>query len=69
LAISSLWKISIHAACAAGTVAILVITYGWTMLIWTPVVVAICCARVTMRDHSVLQVVADPRWAISWRRQ
>jgi hypothetical protein len=34
LAISSFWKISIHAACAAGTVAILVIVFGWIMLAW-----------------------------------
>jgi MFS family permease len=32
LAISSFWKISIHAACAAGSVAILVIVFGWVRL-------------------------------------
>jgi hypothetical protein len=58
LAISSFWKISIHAACAAGTVAILVIVFGWIMLVWVPVVAAICWARVTLRDHTVLQVTA-----------
>jgi len=58
LVISSFWKISIHAACAAGTVAILVVIFGWIMLIWLPVVAIICWARVTLRDHSVLQVVA-----------
>ena len=42
LVISSFWKISIHAACAAGTVAILVVVFGWIMLIWVPVVAAIC---------------------------
>jgi hypothetical protein len=58
LAISSLWKISIHAACAAGTVAILVIVFGAAMLLWAPVVVAISWARVIRQDHTVLQVVA-----------
>ena len=58
LVISSFWKISIHAACAAGTVAILVVVFGWIMLIWVPVVAAICWARVTLRDHTALQVVA-----------
>jgi membrane-associated phospholipid phosphatase len=58
LAISSFWKISIHAACAAGTVAILVIVFGAAMLLWAPVIVAICWARVIRRDHTVLQVVA-----------
>jgi membrane-associated phospholipid phosphatase len=57
LAISSFWKISIHAACAAGTVAILVIVFGWIMLVCIPVVVAICWARVILRDHTSLQVI------------
>jgi hypothetical protein len=58
LAISYFWKISIHAACAAGTVAILVIVFGAAMLLWAPVIVASCWARVIRRDHTVLQVVA-----------
>jgi hypothetical protein len=58
LAISSLWKISVHAACAAGTVAILVIVFGAAMLLWAPVVLAISWARVIRQDHTVLQVVA-----------
>jgi membrane-associated phospholipid phosphatase len=58
LAISSFWKISIHAACAAGTIAILVIVFGWIMLVWVPVVAAVGWARVTLRDHTPLQVVA-----------
>jgi hypothetical protein len=58
VAISSFWKISIHAACAAGTVAILVVVFGGIMLVWVPVVGAICWARVTLRDHTTLQVIA-----------
>jgi hypothetical protein len=58
LAISSFWKISIHAACAAGTVAILEIVFGWIMLVLVPVVVAICWARVTLQDHTGGQVIA-----------
>jgi membrane-associated phospholipid phosphatase len=58
LAISSFWKISIHAACAAGTVAVLVIVFGWIMLIWVPVVAAICWARVILGDHTGRQVIA-----------
>jgi hypothetical protein len=57
-AVSSFWKISIHAACAGGTVAILVIVFGWIMLVWVPVVAAICWACVTLRDHTGLQVIA-----------
>jgi drug/metabolite transporter (DMT)-like permease len=58
LAISSFWKISIHAASAAGTVAILVIVFGWVMLLLVPVVVAVCWARVTLQDHTEWQVIA-----------
>jgi membrane-associated phospholipid phosphatase len=58
LAISSFWKISIHAACAAGSVAILVVVFGWVMLIWVPVAVAICWARVVLGDHTGRQVIA-----------
>jgi hypothetical protein len=58
LAISSFWKISIHAACAAGSVAILVIVFGWIMLLLVPVVVAVCWARVTLQDHTARQVIA-----------
>jgi hypothetical protein len=43
---------------AAGTVAILVIFFGWIMLVWVPVVAAICWACVTLRDHTGLQVIA-----------
>jgi hypothetical protein len=58
LAISSFWKLSIHAACAAGAVAILVIVLGGIMLLWVPVVAAVCWARVTLRDHTIPQVLA-----------
>jgi membrane-associated phospholipid phosphatase len=58
LVISSFWKISIHAACAAGSVAILVIVFGWVMLIWVPALAAICWARVVLGDHTGRQVIA-----------
>jgi membrane-associated phospholipid phosphatase len=58
LVISSFWKLSIHAACAAGSVAILVVVFGWLMLIWAPVVAAICWARVVLGDHTGRQVIA-----------
>lgn len=58
LIISSFWKISIHAACAAGTVAVLTVVFGWTALALTPIVVAIGWARVALRDHTTAQVAA-----------
>lgn len=57
LAISLFWKISIHSACAAGTVAILVIVFGPSMLLASPLVLAVTWARVHLRDHSVAQVM------------
>jgi hypothetical protein len=56
LAITIFWKISIHTACAAGTLAILVLEFGPAMWALLSLVVAIAWARVTLRDHSLLQV-------------
>jgi hypothetical protein len=58
LAVSLFWKISIHSACAAGSVAILVVVFGATSLLAAPIVVAIAWARVVLGDHTVPQVVA-----------
>ena len=58
LAITVFWKISIHAAGAAGTVAILVIEFGPALWATLPIVVAVAWARVTLRDHTVGQVIA-----------
>lgn len=56
LAISSFWKISIHTACASGTVAVLVAVFGWPMLLLLPLVLAIAWARVVLRDHTIAEV-------------
>ncbi len=58
LAITIFWKISIHTACAAGTLAILVLEFGASMWGLIPLVVAIAWARVTLKDHSIAQVLA-----------
>ncbi|MBL8932793.1 MAG: hypothetical protein JNL54_21945 [Kineosporiaceae bacterium] len=57
LAITVFWKISIHTACAAGTLTILVIEFGPAMWGSLPLVAAIAWARVTLADHTVPQVV------------
>ena len=57
LVISLVWKISIHAACAAGTVAVLVVVFGAWMLVSSLLVIAVAWARVTLKDHDVPQVV------------
>jgi hypothetical protein len=57
LTISLWWKVSIHAACAAGTTAVLTIVLGnWSLLLAT-VVAAVGWARVELGDHSCAQVL------------
>lgn len=58
LAITIFWKISIHTACAAGTLAILVLEFGAPMWCLLPLVLVIAWARVALRDHTVAQVAA-----------
>jgi hypothetical protein len=57
LAITSFWKISIHAATAAGTVASLAILVSPWWLIASPLVVLTGWARVEIRDHTPVQVL------------
>jgi hypothetical protein len=56
LAVTSFWKISIHAATAAGMVASLAILVSpwWSLLV--PLVVLTGWARVEIRDHTPFQV-------------
>lgn len=56
LAITSFWKISIHAASAAGTVACLAILVSPWWLLLAPLVVLTGWARVEIRDHTPVQV-------------
>jgi membrane-associated phospholipid phosphatase len=56
LAITSYWKISIHAAAAAGTVASLVMLVSFWWLLLVPLVVLTGWARVVIRDHTPAQV-------------
>ncbi|MFD6563058.1 phosphoesterase PA-phosphatase [Micromonospora profundi] len=52
------WKLSIHAAVAAGSAAVLVIEFGPQLLFSIPVVVLVCWSRVRLDEHTVSQVVA-----------
>ena len=56
LAITSYWKISIHAAAAAGTVASLAMLVSVWWLLLVPFVVLTGWARVVIRDHTPAQV-------------
>jgi len=56
LAVTSFWKISIHSAAAAGTVASLAILVNPWWLLLAPLVALTGWARVEIRDHTPVQV-------------
>jgi hypothetical protein len=56
--VTVVWKISIHCAVASGSVTILALTFGPLVLCGYVLVGLLGWARVTVRDHSVAQVVA-----------
>jgi hypothetical protein len=56
--ITTVWKISIHCAVASGSVTILALTYGPLVLGGYLLVGVLGWARVTVKDHTVAQVVA-----------
>ena len=56
--VSHWWKMSIHAAVAAGTVVVLVAVYGAWAVTGVVVVVLICWARLRLSAHTRAQVVA-----------
>lgn len=58
LAITAFWKISIHTATAAGTLAVLVIEFGPALWATLAIVAALAWARVVLRDHTPAQVTA-----------
>jgi membrane-associated phospholipid phosphatase len=58
LGVTFFWKISIHAACVAGSVAALGVVFGPPGLLSLPAVAAVGWSRVALRDHTTAQVVA-----------
>ncbi|MGS2614015.1 phosphoesterase PA-phosphatase [Micromonospora sp. LZ34] len=58
VAVSHWWKMSIHAAVAAGTVVVLVLTFGARLLVTVPLLALVGWSRVRLRDHTVAQVLA-----------
>jgi hypothetical protein len=51
------WKMSIHAAVAAGSVVMMTMVYGWIMLVTVPLVAAVGWSRVALKDHTAAQVM------------
>ncbi|MBQ1074207.1 phosphatase PAP2 family protein [Micromonospora sp. C31] len=56
--VSHWWKMSIHSAVAAGSLVVLVLTFGARSLAAAPLLVLVGWSRVRLRDHTVPQVVA-----------
>jgi membrane-associated phospholipid phosphatase len=52
------WKISVHAAIAAGAVAVLMVVFGTALLAAWPLVGVIAWSRVQVGDHTPAQVLA-----------
>jgi hypothetical protein len=52
------WKLSIHAAVTAGAVVILILVFGPSLLLVTPLIALVGWARVEIGDHTPAQAVA-----------
>lgn len=57
LAVSRVWKVSIHAAVAGGTTVVLAFTFGPVLLVFGLVALAAAWSRTVLDDHSVPQVL------------
>jgi len=57
-AVNQVWKLSVHAAVAAGSVTVLVLVFGPALLAAVVVVAAVGWSRVRLADHTAGQVVA-----------
>ncbi|HEV2779277.1 MAG TPA: hypothetical protein VGX25_07730 [Actinophytocola sp.] len=57
LAITTRWKVSLHATVAGGAVATVTLLYGGWMLLLTPLLALVCWSRVRLADHTAAQVL------------
>lgn len=58
LAITLVWKISVHAAVASGTVIVLTLVFGPLAGVLWLLVALVCWSRIALGDHTVGQVLA-----------
>lgn len=56
--VTLVWKISIHVAVVGGSVVTLIALFGWPLVALLPLVALTAWARVTLRDHTLSQVIA-----------
>ncbi|GHB75850.1 hypothetical protein GCM10010347_52910 [Streptomyces cirratus] len=57
LAITTLWKVSVHTAVSSGAIAMLALAYGPWALAAYPLVALVGWSRVALRDHTPAQVL------------
>ncbi|GAB2825567.1 MULTISPECIES: hypothetical protein [Streptomyces] len=57
-AVTFTWKISVHAAVASGSIALLTLTYGPWPLAAYPLVALVSWSRTALRDHTPAQVAS-----------
>jgi hypothetical protein len=58
LVVTLWWKLSVHTAAAAGTVAVVVVTFGPALALAVPAVALVAWARVRLDDHTPAQTLA-----------
>lgn len=58
MAITTKWKISVHAAVSSGAVVLLALAYGPWMLLLYPLVGLVGWSRIALKDHTPAQVAA-----------
>jgi membrane-associated phospholipid phosphatase len=58
LVVTLWWKLSVHTAAAAGTMAVLALTFGPTLTLTAPTVALVAWARVRLGDHTPAQTAA-----------
>lgn len=58
LAVTLVWKISVHTATVAGVVVILTLVFGPAMLVFSLFLFMVGWARVELRKHTLAQVIA-----------
>jgi PAP2 superfamily len=58
LVVTLWWKLSVHTAAAAGTVAILALTFDPVLTLAVPAVALVAWARVRLGDHTPAQTLA-----------
>jgi len=58
MAVTPMWKISVHAAVSSGSVLLIALACGWWALALYPLVALVGWSRIALRDHTRNQVIA-----------